>query len=162
MNMKDVIASWFAWLRSAVSAQEQPLSAVYSDGRQLWAGDGYRLHALDVALGQPGRVIVNEDGLFQVEAASDIPALAAALPEGEPAGLGGGQRGAAARCRSRTGRPDPAQSVRAGAAAGAGRHGPICPGDAGNCGRGMVVLATGERSRSFIACDAIHRQDPPE
>ena len=85
MNMKDVIASWFAWLQSAVSAQEQPLSAVYSDGRQLWAGDGYRLHALDVALGQPGQVTINEDGLFQVEAASDIPALAAALPEGEPA-----------------------------------------------------------------------------
>jgi hypothetical protein len=84
MNMKNVIANWFAWLQSAVSSQEQPLSSVYSDGRQLWAGDGYRLHALDVALGQPGRVILSEEGLFQVEAASDIPALAATLPEDQP------------------------------------------------------------------------------
>jgi hypothetical protein len=85
MDMKDVIAKWFNWLKQATSAEDEPLSHVYSDGRQLWATNGYVLHALDVATEKTGRVTLNEDGLFRVEEAGAIPPFAGALPQGEPA-----------------------------------------------------------------------------
>lgn len=85
MNMKDVIAKWFAWLKQAASANDKQLSHVYSDGRQLWATNGYVLCALDVAMEKSGRVTLNEEGLFQVEEADAMPPFADALPQGEPA-----------------------------------------------------------------------------
>jgi hypothetical protein len=57
---------------------------VYSDGRQLWATNGYMLHALDVAMEKSGRVTLNDEGLFQVEKAEAMPLFAGILPQGEP------------------------------------------------------------------------------
>lgn len=85
MDMKDVIAKWFAWLKQATSTEDEQLSQVYSDGRQLWATNGYVLHALDVATEKSGRVTLNDEGLFQVEEADGMPPFAGALPKGEPA-----------------------------------------------------------------------------
>ena len=84
MDMKDVIASWFAWLKQATSTEDEPLSHVYSDGRQLWASNGYVLHAMDVAMEKSGRVTLNDEGLFQVEDSDNIPSFAGTLPQGEP------------------------------------------------------------------------------
>ena len=84
MNMKDVIAKWFAWLKQAASAEDEQLSRVYSDGRQLWATNGYVLHALDVTTEKSGRVTLNDEGLFQVEEVDAMPPFAGALPKGEP------------------------------------------------------------------------------
>ena len=82
--MKETIAKWFAWLKTAASQEDERLAHVYSDGRQIWASDGYSLHALDVATEKSGRVTVSEAGLFQVDEADDIPPFTAALPQGEP------------------------------------------------------------------------------
>lgn len=86
MEMKDLIARWYAWLKSATTSDEEhPLLVhVHTDGQQMWANDGYRLHALEVATGKRGRVTLNEEGLFQVEETGDILPFAAALPHGEP------------------------------------------------------------------------------
>ena len=84
MDMKDVIAKWFAWLKQATSTEDEQLSHAYSDGRQLWATNGYVLHALDVATEKSGRVTLNDEGLFQVEEVDAIPPFAGALPQGEP------------------------------------------------------------------------------
>jgi hypothetical protein len=54
--MKDVTARWFAWLKQTTSAGDEQLSHVVSDGRQLWATNGYLLHALDVATEKNGRL----------------------------------------------------------------------------------------------------------
>ncbi|MBE2201799.1 MAG: hypothetical protein IAE79_24525 [Anaerolinea sp.] len=40
---------------------------MYSDGRQLWATDGYSLHARQVATEKQGHVTLDENGLFQVD-----------------------------------------------------------------------------------------------
>ena len=85
MNMKDVIAKWFAWLKQAASADDEQLSHVYSYGRQPWATNGYVLHALDAATEESGRVTPNDEGLFEVEEADGMPPFAGALPQGEPA-----------------------------------------------------------------------------
>ncbi|MCI0395980.1 MAG: hypothetical protein L0332_27045 [Chloroflexi bacterium] len=82
--MKEQIARWFAWLQSATSKEEERLARVYSDGRQLWASDGYSLHALDVATEKNGRVTVSEDGTLQVDEIGDIPSFATTMPQGEP------------------------------------------------------------------------------
>ncbi len=82
--MKETIAKWFAWLKTAASQEDERLARVYSDGRQIWASDGYSLHALDVATEKSGRVTVSEAGLFQVDEADDIPPYTAALPQGVP------------------------------------------------------------------------------
>jgi hypothetical protein len=84
MDMKDVIAKWFAWLKQATSTEDEQLSHVYSDGRQLWATNGYVLHALDAATEKRGRLTLNEEGLFQVEKAGAMPPFAGTLPQGEP------------------------------------------------------------------------------
>lgn len=84
MNMKELVAKWFAWLHQATSQEEEHLAHVYSDGRQLWASDGYSLHALDVATEKSGRVTVSEDGIIQVEETVDLPPFAATMPQGEP------------------------------------------------------------------------------
>jgi hypothetical protein len=84
MDMRGVIARWFAWLRQAASNEDEQLSHVYSDGRQLWATNGYVLHALDVATGRPGRVAVSGEGRLQLEVEGRIPPFASALPQGEP------------------------------------------------------------------------------
>lgn len=84
MEMKELINKWFGWLQSATDKKDDRLAHVYSDGRQIWASDGYSLHALDVATEKSGRVTVSEDGLFQVDEAGDVPSFAAALPQGEP------------------------------------------------------------------------------
>ena len=81
--MKETIQSWYAWLKEAVSTEKKELKAVYSDGRQLWAMDGYRLHARQVALEKKGTVTVNEEGLFTVEENGTLPDLAAVLPRSE-------------------------------------------------------------------------------
>jgi hypothetical protein len=85
MDMKHMIAKWFAWLKQATSTEDEQLSHVYSDGRQLWATNGYVLHALDVTTEKSGRVTLNEEGLFQLEKAEAMPPFAGALPQGEPA-----------------------------------------------------------------------------
>ncbi len=84
MNMKEIIANWFAWLKRATSTDDGQLSHVYSDGRRLWATNGYVLHALDVATENAGRVALNDEGLFQVEKVAAMPAFTGALPQGEP------------------------------------------------------------------------------
>jgi len=85
MDMKDVIANWFTWLKQATSTEDEQLSHVYSDGRQLWATNGYVLHALDVAMEKSGRVELNEEGLFQVEEVEALPSFVDTLPKVEPA-----------------------------------------------------------------------------
>ena len=57
----------------ATSPKDERLAHVYSDGRQIWASDGYSLHAPDVATEKSGRVTVSEEGIFQVDKAGDIP-----------------------------------------------------------------------------------------
>ena len=81
MNMKDVIANWFAWLKGATAEDNEQLAHVYSDGRQLWASNGYALHALDVALAKTGRVTLDEDGLFMVAEDGAVPPFPEVLPE---------------------------------------------------------------------------------
>ncbi|MCA9984305.1 MAG: hypothetical protein KDE59_08430 [Anaerolineales bacterium] len=80
MNMKDVIANWFAWLKGATAEDNEQLAHVYSDGRQLWASNGYALHALDVALAKTGQVTVDEDGLFMVAEGGTPPPFPELIP----------------------------------------------------------------------------------
>lgn len=82
--MKETISQWFAWLKKATSPEDERLAHVYSDGQQIWASDGYSLHALDVATEKSGRVTVSEEGMFQIDEAGDIPPFTATLPQGEP------------------------------------------------------------------------------
>ena len=82
--MKETISQWFEWLKKATSPEGERLAHVYSDVQQIWASDGYSLHALDVATEKNGRVTVSEEGTFRVDATDDIPPFAAALPQGEP------------------------------------------------------------------------------
>jgi hypothetical protein len=84
MEMKDVIAKWFNWLRQATATEDGQFSQVYSDGRQLWATNGYVLHAIDVATGKSGRVTIDGEGLIQVEEANTLPPFTDSLPQGEP------------------------------------------------------------------------------
>ncbi len=91
--MQKVIKSWYSWLKKAISTKNQELNAVYSDGRQLWAADGFSLHARQVALGKQGHVTLSPEGLFAVTVADDaeaasgdpgLPPFANALPQEEP------------------------------------------------------------------------------
>ena len=82
--MLETIAKWIAWLKKATAKDDERLSHVYSDGEQLWATDGYVLHALDAATGKRGRVTVSEENMLQVEKAGNIPPFAGALPRDEP------------------------------------------------------------------------------
>lgn len=82
--MKETIARWLDWLKKAAAQDDGRLGHVYSDGEQLWATNGYVLHALDVATGQRGRITAGEDGGLQVEKESVLPPCAGALPRGEP------------------------------------------------------------------------------
>jgi hypothetical protein len=82
--MLETIAKWFTWLKKATVEDDDRLSHVYSDGEQLWATNGYTLHALDVALGKRGRMTLNEEGALQVEKDGDIPPFAGTLPQDEP------------------------------------------------------------------------------
>ncbi|MFW6097987.1 MAG: hypothetical protein ACOC9Z_07915 [Chloroflexota bacterium] len=82
--MLETIKKWFAWLKKATVEDDDRLSHVYSDGEQMWATNGYVLHALDVAMGKRGQVILNETGALQVDKKGDIPPFARALPQGEP------------------------------------------------------------------------------
>ncbi|MCC6607952.1 MAG: hypothetical protein IT327_32400 [Anaerolineae bacterium] len=91
--MQKVIKSWYSWLKKAISTKNQELNAVYSDGRQLWATDGFSLHARQVALVKQGRVTLSPEGLFAVTAVDDaeaaaggsgLPPFAKTLPQGEP------------------------------------------------------------------------------
>jgi hypothetical protein len=82
--MLEVIAKWFAWLKKATAEDDDRLSPVYSDGEQLWATNGHLLHAMDLALGKRGRVILNEAGALQVEKDGNIPPFTDTLPRDEP------------------------------------------------------------------------------
>ncbi len=84
MDMKELISKWFGWLQSATDKKDDRLAHVYSDGKKIWASDGYNLLALDVATEKSGQVTVSEEGAFRVDASDDIPPFAAALPQGEP------------------------------------------------------------------------------
>jgi hypothetical protein len=83
--MKETIAKWLAWLKKATARDDERLGHVYSDGEQLWATNGYVLHALDVTTGKRGRVTAGDDGGLQVEKEGDLPPFAGALPQGQPA-----------------------------------------------------------------------------
>lgn len=108
--MRELIQKWYDWLKQAcpepaevaTSSAEKELAHVYSDGRQLWATDGYSLHARQVATEKQGTVTLNEAGLFQVSAnngrfdgagaesdetpgAGSLPDFAASLPQSQPA-----------------------------------------------------------------------------
>jgi hypothetical protein len=50
--MKETITRWLDWLKKATARDDERLGHVYSDGEQLWATNGYVLHALDVATGR--------------------------------------------------------------------------------------------------------------
>lgn len=82
--MKETIAKWLAWLKKATAKDDERLGHVYSDGEQLWATNGYVLHALDVATGRRGRVTVDEEGGLQVENENHLPPFAGALPQDQP------------------------------------------------------------------------------
>ena len=82
--MKETIAKWLAWLKKATAKDDDRLGHVYGDGEQIWATNGYVLHALDVATGRRGRVTAGEDGSLQVEKEAYLPPFADALPRGEP------------------------------------------------------------------------------
>lgn len=82
--MKETIAKWLAWLKKATAKDDERLGHVYSDGEQLWATNGYVLHALDVALGKRGRVTIGQEGELQVETNDDRPPFESALPERRP------------------------------------------------------------------------------
>jgi hypothetical protein len=82
--MRDVIQRWYEWLKQATSVEQQELAHVYSDGRQLWTTDGYRLHARQVELEKQGIVVLNEEGMFGVNENSQLPDFAASLPQAEP------------------------------------------------------------------------------
>ena len=83
--MREVIQKWYDWLKQATSPEKKELARVYSDGRQLWATDGYSLHARQVATEKQGHVTLDEDGLFQVSANGHLPDFAASLPQSQPA-----------------------------------------------------------------------------
>jgi hypothetical protein len=83
--MREVIQKWYDWLKKATSSKKKELAHVYSDGRQLWATDGYSLHARQVATGHQGCVTVDEAGLFQVNTNGRLPDFAASLPQSKPA-----------------------------------------------------------------------------
>ena len=82
--MKETIAKWMDWLKKATAKDDERLGQVYSDGQQLWATNGYLLHALDVALDQRGRVTTGREGELQVEKNGIHPPFESALPEGQP------------------------------------------------------------------------------
>jgi hypothetical protein len=82
--MHEVIQKWYDWLKQAASADEEELSHVYSDGRQFWATDGFRLHARQVVTEKQGQVTLNEEGLFQVSENGRLPDFAATLPQSQP------------------------------------------------------------------------------
>ncbi len=91
--MQKVIKSWYSWLKKAISTKNQELNAVYSDGRQLWATDGFSLHARQVALVKQGRVTLSPEGLFAVTVTDDteaesggpgLPPFAKTVPQEEP------------------------------------------------------------------------------
>jgi len=96
--MSDVIQKWYNWLKQVASTEKEELSHVYSDGRQLWATDGYSLHARQVATEKQGHVTLDENGLFQVNgnghfdklneaeplSAGILPDFAACLPQSQP------------------------------------------------------------------------------
>jgi hypothetical protein len=91
--MREVIQKWYDWLKQAcpepaevaTSPEKKELAHVYSDGRQLWATDGYSLHARQVATEKQGHVTLDEAGLFQVSANGRLPDFAASLPQSQPA-----------------------------------------------------------------------------
>ena len=83
--MRDVIQKWYDWLKQATSSEKEELTHVYSDGHQLWASDGYSLHARQVATEKQGHVTLNEEGLFQVSANGRLPDFLASLPQSQPA-----------------------------------------------------------------------------
>jgi hypothetical protein len=82
--MRDVIQKWYEWLKQATSIEKQELAHVYSDGRQLWASDGYSLHARQVVTEKQGQVTLNEEGLFEVNENGRLPDFAACLPRFQP------------------------------------------------------------------------------
>jgi hypothetical protein len=82
--MREVIQKWYEWLKQATSNEKKELAHIYSDGRQLWATDGYRLHARQVATDKQGQVHVGETGLFEVDANGQLPDIAAARPHTRP------------------------------------------------------------------------------
>ncbi|HRQ42138.1 MAG TPA: hypothetical protein PLD25_29820 [Chloroflexota bacterium] len=91
--MREVIQKWYEWLKQAcpepaevaTSPEKKEQAYVYSDGRQLWATDGYSLHARQVATEKHGHVTLDEAGLFQVSANGRLPDFAASLPQSQPA-----------------------------------------------------------------------------
>lgn len=82
--MREVIQKWYDWLKQATSNEKKELAYVYSDGRQLWATDGYRLHARQVATEKQGQVTVSETGLFEVGVNGQLPDFADSLPNTRP------------------------------------------------------------------------------
>ena len=84
--MREMITKWFNWLKQATSSDpESDLHHVYSDGRQLWAGDGHSLYVEQIDLEKAGVVSLNESGSFQVAAANGrMPDFATGIPQGDP------------------------------------------------------------------------------
>jgi len=82
--MRDVIQKWYDWLKQATSSEKEELTHVYNDGRQLWATDGYSVHARQVTIEKQGHVTLDEAGLFQVSANGRLPDFAASLPQSQP------------------------------------------------------------------------------
>ncbi len=84
--MREMITKWFNWLKQATSPDpDSDLNLVYSDGRQLWAGDGHSLHVEQIALEKAGIVSLNDEGSFQVVAANGrMPDFAAGIPQDDP------------------------------------------------------------------------------
>ncbi len=83
--MRKTIKKWFNWLKQATSSDpDSDLNLVYSDGRQLWAGDGYALHVQQTDLEKAGVVSLDDGGLFQVAPNGRMPDFAAGIPQNDP------------------------------------------------------------------------------
>jgi hypothetical protein len=82
--MRNVIQKWYDWLKKATSFEKKELAHVYSDGRHLWASDGYSLHARQVATEKQGHVTLNEEGLFEINTNSRLPDFFSSLPTSQP------------------------------------------------------------------------------
>ncbi len=82
--MRDVMQKWYDWLKQATSTEQEALSPVYSDGRQLWATDGHSLHARRVATDKQGCATLDAAGLLQVKANEHLPDFAGSLPQSRP------------------------------------------------------------------------------
>ena len=77
---------WYNWLKQLASSEDNAkFGEVYSNGRYLWATDGYSLYLRKMALGKQGTVTLDEEGQFVVDESKDLPVdISRAFPITKP------------------------------------------------------------------------------